>query len=136
MTAAIVDRDTRSRTGQVRNFPLAAAALLYAGVMAVLSAGYLTKGVTGTGLVCVGVTRSRLDNSTGIAGAVNGDVERGVFGPFANSAAADQITNADIGAVCYIVDDSTVAKISATSTRSVAGNVFEVTTAGVWVDFK
>ena len=55
---------------------------------------------------------------------------------FANSAAADAITLADIGADCYIVDDQTVAKTSATNTRSVAGKVFDVDAEGVWVDFR
>lgn len=135
MPAAIVDRDTRARDGIMRNFPLAAAAVLYAGTIAVLSAGNLTKGVTGVGLVCVGVTRERLDNSTGIAGAVRGNVHLGVFGPFANSAAADLIAAADIGNDCFIVDDQQVAKTNGTATRSAAGKVFDVSAEGVWVKF-
>ena len=54
---------------------------------------------------------------------------------FANSASADLISLADIGADCYIVDDQTVAKTSGTNTRSVAGKVFDVDADGVWVDF-
>ena len=135
MPAAIVDRDTRARDGVMRNFPLAAAAVLYAGTIAVLNAGNLTKGVTGVGLVSVGVTRERLDNSAGIAGAVRGNVHLGVYGPFANSAAADLIAAADIGNDCFIVDDQTVAKTNGTATRSVAGKVFDVSADGVWVKF-
>jgi hypothetical protein len=40
---------------------------------------------------------------------------------------------AEVGAVCYLVDDETVAKTSGTNTRSRAGYVVDVETAGVWV---
>ncbi len=135
MAAAIQDRDTRKRDGGARAFPVAAAALMYAGVIAVLTGGNLSKGVTGTGLVCVGVTQTRIDNTGGVAGAITGEVQTGVFGPFANSAAADQILLADIGTTCFMVDDQTVAKTNGTSTRSAAGVVFDVSTEGVWVKF-
>ena len=58
----------------------------------------------------------------------------GVF-RYANSAAGDLIATADIGTVCYIVDDQTVAKTSATATRSPAGIVEDVDANGVWVRF-
>lgn len=138
MTAATRDRDTQEMEyGKRRAFPVAASALLYAGVMACLSTtGFLTKGATAVGLKCVGVTRGRIDNSSGIDGALTGEIDRGVFGPFANSTAADQLTLADVGSDCYIVDDQTVAKTSATSTRSVAGKVWNVSTDGVWIEFR
>jgi hypothetical protein len=50
-----------------------------------------------------------------------------------NSANADLITQAEVGTDCYIVDDQTVAKTSATNTRSKAGRVVSVDDAGVWV---
>ncbi|MCY1460857.1 hypothetical protein D9M71_784510 [compost metagenome] len=53
---------------------------------------------------------------------------------FANSAAGDEITRADIGATAYIVDDQTVAKTDGTSTRSVAGTIRDVDSDGVWVE--
>jgi hypothetical protein len=34
---------------------------------------------------------------------------------------------------CYLVDDQTVAKTSATNTRSVAGKIVDVDSQGVWV---
>ncbi|HGM8331430.1 TPA: hypothetical protein ACKQLR_006537 [Pseudomonas aeruginosa] len=61
------------------------------------------------------------------------ETRRGVF-QLANSASADQITRADIGKECFIVDDQTVAKTSATDTRSVAGVVRDVDDGGVWVE--
>lgn len=53
-----------------------------------------------------------------------------------NSAGADEITQAEVGDNCYIVNDETVAKTDATGTRSVAGRVVAVcspVTDGVWV---
>jgi hypothetical protein len=135
MTAAVVDRDTRARDGSIRNFSVAAGALIYAGVIAVLNAGNLAKGTTAVGLVCVGVTRDRIDNTGGGAGAIRGNAHLGVFGPFANSAAGDLIAITDVSADCYIVDDQTVAKTSGGATRSIAGKVFDVSAEGVWVKF-
>jgi hypothetical protein len=54
----------------------------------------------------------------------------------ANSAGADAITSANIGAYCYVVDDQTVALTSAGGTRPIAGKIKSVdTTFGVWVEF-
>jgi len=64
----------------------------------------------------------------------NIEFREGVF-RYANSAAADLIATADIGAVCYIVDDQTVAKTNGTNTRSPAGAVVDVDAIGVWVRF-
>jgi hypothetical protein len=136
MPAATSDRNTRSRHGNLRSFPLAAATLIYAGVMAAVNAaGQLVNGATSPALKCVGVTDKLLDNSTGVAAAVRGDVRTGVWGPFANSAAADLIAPADVGADCFMVDNQTVAKTSAGATRSVAGKIFDVSADGVWVSF-
>ena len=55
---------------------------------------------------------------------------------FANSAATDAITLADIGKDCFIVDDQTVAKTDGSGTRSRAGRVFDVDADGVWVEFR
>lgn len=136
MAAATTDRNTRQRAGLVRAFPMAAATKIPAGVIACVSAsGVLTNGATALNLKAVGVPQSTLDNSAGAASAFMGEVHGGVWGPFGNSAAADQITLAEVGSDCYIVDNQTVAKTNGTSTRSVAGKVWDVTTEGVWVQF-
>jgi hypothetical protein len=122
--AASADRNTRQVAGLSRSFPLAASTLIYAGTIAcVNSSGLLTKGAVSTTLKCVGVARERMDNSAGAASAISGEVEVGVFGPFANSAAGDAIA----------LDD--VALTSGGSTRSVAGKIWNVTADGVWVKF-
>jgi len=59
-------------------------------------------------------------------------VRTGVF-RFANSAGADEIALADVGADAWIVDDQTVAKTDGTASRSKAGRIMDVDAHGVWV---
>ncbi|MBG6160537.1 hypothetical protein IWQ54_000187 [Labrenzia sp. EL_195] len=135
MPPLTTDRRTQERNGDVREYPVKASTTIYAGAMVALDAtGHAVPFSTATGLVSLGRAESRLDNSGGIDGAVTGRFKAGIF-RFDNSAAADQITSADIGADCYAVDDQTVAKTDGTGTRSVAGKVFDVDTVGVWVEF-
>jgi hypothetical protein len=135
MTALTQDRNTPSRSRSKRTLPVKAAAKIFAGAMSGIDAtGFLVPMSTSATLKCVGRNERRVDNTAGANGAVNGEVSTGTF-RFANSAAADLITLADIGADCYAVDDQTVAKTSATSTRSVAGKIFDVDASGVWVTF-
>ena len=54
---------------------------------------------------------------------------------FRQSSGGDLIALADVGSVCYVVDDQTVAKTHNGNTRSVAGTVRDVDAAGVWVEF-
>ena len=134
MAALSADRATPHRLGG-NHFEEAVAAsqLIYTGaIVARNAAGYLVKGATATGLVGVGVALERCDNSAGAAGAVTAKYMRGTA-RFANSAAGDLITIADIGTRCFIVDDQTVARTSATNTRSIAGKVIEVEADGVFV---
>jgi hypothetical protein len=136
VTATTQERNTTELAGTVRAFPMEAASNIFGRTLTcVNAAGNLVRGSTSAALRCVGVTRQRYDNSTGQAGAVSGEVMVGVFGTFSNSAASDQITNADCGSDCYIVDDQTVAKTSGGGTPSVAGKVWAVEGNGVWIKF-
>jgi hypothetical protein len=81
-----------------------------------------------------GVGRAEVAGSSTTAGVTAQPFREGTF-QFANSAAGDLIATADIGTVCYIVDDQTVAKTNGTSTRSPAGVVVDVDAQGVWVSF-
>lgn len=138
MTAATKDRSTEEiAPGRVRSLPMAASAKVYAGTIAAIDAsGNVNKGITSTTIRAVGVFLAPFDNTGGAAAALSAEVHRGVFGPFANSSAGDLIAAADVGADCYIVDDSTVAKTNGTSTRSVAGKVWNVDASGVWIEFR
>ena len=135
MTALAADRNTPRSQGEYREGPVAAAQLIYAGAIVCRNAaGFLVKGVTATGLTGVGRAEARVDNSAGAAGDAQLRVQPGTR-RFANSTATDKITIADIGKACFVVDDQTVAKTSATATRSKAGVVDDVDDQGVWVRF-
>lgn len=127
------DRNTAERTGDLIAAGVAAAVKCHAGGIAVLDAsGNIKPGVTATGLLCVGRFEAPVDNSAGLADAVSATAKRGTF-RYGNSANADAISADEIGDVCYIVDDETVAKTSGGATRSVAGIIADVDSAGVWV---
>jgi len=128
------DRDTAERSGNSYSLPVAAAKKIYAGaIVCIDSGGNATPGAAATGLLCVGRAEQLADNSSGAAGDIKVNVFRGIF-RWANSAAGDAIAETDVGELCYIVDVQTVAKTSNVGARSVAGHVFDVDAAGVWVD--
>ena len=121
MSALTADRNTPRYQGEDYNGTVAAAQLIFAGALVMRNAaGFLLKGQTATGLVGVGRAEARIDNSAGGAGDAFLDYRPGTY-RFANSAAADEITIAEIGDLCWAVDDQTVAKTDGTGTRSPAG---------------
>jgi len=133
MVAATQNRNTPSVSGHRRGYPVAAAVLCLAGTIAVIDADGLVKpGATGLGGVAVGIFEALVDNSAGADGEQTAEVLRG-FARLENSAGADEITAADIGKACFIVDNQTVAKTSGADTRSIAGIVDAVDEVGVWV---
>lgn len=137
MSALTNVRDTKQRTAELKDASLLTAIKVYKGAIVVLdtATGYSKPAVTGTGLVVQGIaamSEAYID-TTGISSGVKKiPVKTGIF-LLANSADADLITNAERGQPCYLVDDQTVAKTDGSSTRSVAGTVEEVVSAGVWV---
>lgn len=134
MVALTADRDTKQRSGAVFNRGVAASVQIYKGALVALNAaGYLVPGSAATTLKADGVAQETVKGGAS-AGDVSCGVERGVF-RFANSAAGDAITIADIGNDCFIVNDQTVAKTNGTNTRSVAGKIEDVDSQGVWVRF-
>lgn len=134
MTALTKDRNTVRRDGVQHSDPVDGATRIYAGSLVCLNAsGNAVPGALSDALKARGVAQEQVDNRDGVAGDLRIETRRGVF-PFTNSTTTDEITRADIGADAYIVDDQTVAKTSATSTRSVAGIIRDVDEAGVWVE--
>ncbi|SDY55315.1 hypothetical protein [Citreimonas salinaria] len=133
MAALTAGRLTPRREGDVIAGAVAATVLLHVGALVMRNAaGYVTPGATATGLVGVGIAEAEADNAAGAAGDVTARIRTGVF-RFDNSAATDAITSAEIGDVCFAVDDQTVAKTDGTATRSPAGIVTDVDAQGVWV---
>jgi hypothetical protein len=130
-----MSRVTPSRAAERFYAPVAAATTIEAGTLVARNAaGYLVPGSVATTLKKAGVARETITNS-GSAGDVSTEYDLGCF-LFDNSADTDEITIADIGNNCYIVNSTTVAKTNGTNTRSVAGQIIDVEASGVWVHFK
>lgn len=133
MVALTQDRNTAEMIGDDRFGTLGLNQLAYAGAIVMRNAtGDLLKGATA--LSCFGAGRAEERVTSTTAGVTPIQYKVGLF-RFANSAAGDLITKANIGNVCYIVDDQTVAATNGTNTRSPAGIVEGVDALGVWVRF-
>jgi hypothetical protein len=131
--ALTADRDTKQGDFKRRHFDVKAANKYFGGALAMLdSDGRVRKGATATGMRGIGRVAEFFDNTNGADDAAKIKVEMGVF-RWKNSAAGDAIGKAQIGSICYIVDDETVAKTDGTGTRSPAGQVVDVDELGVWV---
>lgn len=133
--ALTADRDTPRRDGAQVSLGVATTKKIYAGSLVMRSAtGYATPGAVATGCIGAGRAAETVDNTLGADGAVSVLIDKGVY-RFGNSAAGDAITVAEIGNICYIVDDATVAKTDNGGTRSIAGRIHDVDSSGVWVEF-
>lgn len=116
----------------IESHPIKAGVTIFPGALVALdAAGWAQPGAVALGLKSVG----RAEEGFGPVvanGAAQIRTRRGVL-RYANSAAADQVTRADIGASAFIVDDQTVAKTNGGGTRSPAGIIRDVDAQGVWV---
>lgn len=136
MAALTARRDTEVLAGAPlppkQGFKQKGGTTVWAGSLVALNAGFAAPGATATGRIatgraCATTVNAGADGSNGYI-----QVEPGVF-RWGNSSAGDAIADADIGKVCYIVDDQTVAKTDGTGTRSAAGIIYRVDSLGVWV---
>lgn len=128
------DRNTQMKDGELVPVPVAASVKIYAGALVAANAtGFATPGAVATTLTYLGRAEEQADNSAGAAGAISVLVRRKKAFKFKNHA-ADLVVQADLGKVCYIVDDETVAKTNGAATRSAAGTVVAVEADGVWVE--
>lgn len=108
-------------------YPVLTGVTIYEGSIVVIdSSGYAKPGVTGTGLVCVGIALGTVVNS-GASGSVSVEIQQGVSCVGNGST----ITKSSVGALCYVVDDQTVSTTA--SGKSIAGTIYLVETSGVWV---
>lgn len=125
------------------SYPVKAGVICIQTGLAILAGGYARPGRTGQG----GDNATKAADAAtyqavgvfveaAVGGAQDGDVqvriEPGTWN-FNNSAGTDALTLADVGKVCFIVDDETVARGSASQTRARAGVVQNVDSDGVWV---
>jgi hypothetical protein len=128
------DRNTPQAIGDMREGAMAAATTIHGGAIVMRNAaGYLRNGATAAGLVGVGRAEKRAVNA-GSAGDAAVKYRPGVF-RYANAEGGDAVAIAHVGAVCFAVDDETVAGNDGTGTRSPAGFVDHIDALGVWVRF-
>ena len=133
MVALAKDRNTPVRLGNIESHPIKSATTIFAGSMVFVDAtGFAVPGATALGLTAVGRAEQHIEND-GANGDKRVETRRGVF-RFENSGGVDELTRGDIGDTAYAVDDQTVAKTSATNTRSAAGIVRDVDDHGVWIE--
>ena len=92
------------------------------GTIVVLVAGLAREGFAQPGLIIAGVSEESIDNRDGADGAESVRVRHGAF-PCDNSTSTDELTVADIGKDCYLVDNNTVARTSGNGTRTRAGRL-------------
>jgi hypothetical protein len=122
-------------------FPIKANVRIFKGAMVALdSAGRaMPAGLISAGaLAAVGKASATYDNRTGSelggsAAACNVEVEFGVFGWLSATGGGDDIAADDVGKVCFMKDDQTVALTSDTDTRGIAGFITEVRDGQVYV---
>lgn len=133
MSATTQDRNTPLRETELVAVLVAANAIIPAGVIVAANAtGFGTNGATSATLTYLGRSEEPVDNTGGADGAKTILVRRGKAFKWANLA-ADLVTQASLGKVCYIADNQTVAATNGTNTRSIAGTVLGVDADGVWV---
>lgn len=132
-----VEQNTHEVLARVVVRPVKASTKIFGGAMVGVDASgnAMPAGlIAGGTLYCVGVSKAQADNSAGAAGDIDVRIERGIF-PLNNSAAADAITAGDIGKLCYVVDDNTVAKTDGSAARCAAGRIFGMQGTQVLVEF-
>lgn len=121
--------------GDIREIPLPANGIIYAGsIVQISAAGYAVKGAATAANVSIGRAEETVDNTGGANSAKSIRVKRGIF-RFKNSASADLIGRTEIGRTVFVVDEETVAKTDNSSARPAAGTCFDVDALGVWVEF-
>lgn len=131
--AATKDRDVKLKASPRRRlgpFDMAAALKAYMGTLGVLDAGEMKPATVALGLHASGFFDDHYDNSGGAAGDIKGCLSSGVA--FFLNHGTQTLVEADLGKPCFIYDDQTVGKVSA-SCGGIAGIVEELTAAGVWV---
>lgn len=117
-------------------FPIAADTLILKGTMVALdSSGRAQEAntIANGAVAAVGKASATYDNTGGSAGAMDVEVEFGVFGWLTKTGGGDDIAADDVGKVCYMVDNQTVALTSDSSARGIAGFVTEVREGKVYV---
>ncbi|HDR9026867.1 hypothetical protein NUV26_21220 [Burkholderia pseudomultivorans] len=133
MTATNQDRNTPYNDAEIIGVPVKGATVIRAGVIVCANAsGLAIEGATATTLTYLGRAEQYVDNSAGADGAKLILVRRQKMFKWENFP-TDAVTQAQLGKVCYVADNQTVAATDGAGTRSKAGVVMGVDADGVWV---
>jgi len=130
MSALTKDRDTERRAGDIKEIPVKASTIIFAGSnVCTDSSGWAVPAADTAGFKYQGRAEQYVDNSAGIDGAKNVRVRRGVF-EFATSGAAIS----DLCKMVFATDDQMVAK-NGTTNAVYVGRIYQVVSAtSVYVD--
>jgi len=113
------------------------------------AAGYAVPASDTANHKCVGRANATRDTTAagpdgvladGVAGKLSGDgveVDIGIF-QYDNPATANQLTQADIGKLCYVLTDHEVTRAAGTTNSVIAGKVLEVDVVAntAWIDVR
>lgn len=127
------DRNTLAkREGVYNTVKLAADAVIYMGAMVMKVAGYAVPAADAAGGVVIGRADDFGDNTGGDDGDVSIRVREGVF--LWDNDATVPLTEADMDAICYVLDDHTVSKDDGVNAVK-AGRAIQLDEGGtkVWV---
>jgi hypothetical protein len=131
MSSLTKERKTNLRYDEQVDYPVKADAVIYAGSMVAVDAGYAVPASADADLVVMGRAEESRDATDLASGALRLPIRTGTF--YWENLATDLVTIAQIGTVCYAVDDQTVAGTSDGGTRPMAGIIMDVDSGGVWV---
>ena len=127
-------RLTDEREGRQFYLDVAASTEIFAGSLVSRdAAGRAIPAAATAGTIVVGFAPKGVDNSAGSAGDEKVLVKRGMAAHFANGAAPNAITIAEIGTAAYVADGGTVRKFNADLTNIPVGRIIDLDDDGVWV---
>lgn len=128
----MAERNTERMVGVLMMLAIKASTTIEGGKMAGVGAdGYGVEAADAAGIRVLGVADESVDNSAGADGDLNVRIYSGQLFKMKNSA-TNAVDQADIGSLCFVEDDETVADAAGTN-GIVAGRVAAVGTDGVWV---
>jgi len=138
MTAAAADRLAPQLHDEfhatMQRVPLAASTKIYAGTLVAINiSGYAVPASADGALRVIGVADKQADNSSGSAGDVSVNINRGTYG-FINGSTTDALSTADIGQFCYALDDQTVTRTPARGARPLVGRVILIENSKVYCE--
>lgn len=136
MTALTKERDTpRQHYHYPVSLLMAANGKVFNGGMVNTNAtGYAVAASDTAGHKMGGIARETVDNTGGADGALRVDVIH-LLCTMANPAGANQLTQADLGKLCYVFDDQTVIRAAGTVNSVIAGAVRAVDTVALTCTF-